>query len=55
MDEVELSLLDKDGPLEDGADSKDVQRPISSRDRRAIILLIVLCELLVFKHIATRH
>ncbi|KZT67668.1 hypothetical protein DAEQUDRAFT_693874 [Daedalea quercina L-15889] len=42
MDEVELSLLNKGEPREDGADAKDVKRPMSARDRRAIILLIIL-------------
>ncbi|KAH9921404.1 MFS general substrate transporter [Fomitopsis serialis] len=42
MDDVELSLLDKEEPREAEADVKDVKRPMSTRDRRAIILLIIL-------------
>ena len=45
MDEVELSLLDKgEQEDEDETGGKGVKRPMSTRDRRAIILLIILCE-----------
>ena len=45
MDEVELSLLDKgEQEDEDEMGGKGVKRPMSTRDRRAIILLIILCE-----------
>ena len=45
MDEVELSLLDKGGQADDDeTGEKGVKRPMSTRDRRAIILLIILCE-----------
>ncbi|TFY70069.1 hypothetical protein EVJ58_g9 [Rhodofomes roseus] len=42
MDEVELSLLDKGELPQDGTGAKDVKRPMSTRDRRSITLLIVL-------------
>lgn len=45
MDEVELSLLDKSGQEDaDDMGEKGVKRPMSTRDRRAIVLLIILCE-----------
>ncbi|EPS99609.1 hypothetical protein FOMPIDRAFT_1124161 [Fomitopsis schrenkii] len=43
MDEVELSLLDKSGQEDaDDMGEKGVKRPMSTRDRRAIVLLIIL-------------
>lgn len=52
IDEVELSLLEEDERREAGLGMDDegqpdhpaVKRPISSRDKRAIVLLVVLCE-----------
>lgn len=51
MDEVELSLLDKGGQEdEDGTGEKGVKRPMSTRDKRAVVLLIILCEWAIYAY-----